>query len=371
MVVALLLLLLFYRVVDVLIVFGCALRTRVRDNAWSTTHAHAHTDVNSPVHGDHFWNHYRFRKPRRTVVISAFSFVRPCRRRRRRRRCRAFSRRTVRPRPFDQPILETDAILQYHHTPYVCVKPCHRRRALPVRHSRTPIRRRYCARDTLVSPLHRRCTCAFPVAACDESFALALPLRFSPNHALGPSRLGASRSIPPSDDCPLTCLSTNFTTDRCRCECVQCLKTDWSDTHPRCRLTAVSLFGPRWPHQPWFLALFMFSTRRLLSVGHRYSLLIMSTTPTPRSPNNSGRRGVTATLPVVAAVQSNPPSSPNIGSETTKEVKPNPKMSKALSTSTKRWAKSPLLLCIVFNYCQVLTLAKLIILIWAISFNIT
>lgn len=60
----------------------------------------------------------------------------------------------------------------------------------------------------------------------------------------------------------------------------------------------------------------------------------MSTTPTPRSPNNSGRRGATATLPVVAAVQT-PPSSPSIG-ETTKEVKPNPKMSKALSTSTKR-----------------------------------
>ncbi|KAL4098712.1 hypothetical protein QTP88_023256 [Uroleucon formosanum] len=65
----------------------------------------------------------------------------------------------------------------------------------------------------------------------------------------------------------------------------------------------------------------------------------MSTTPTPRSPNNSGRRGVTATLPAVAAVQSTPPSSPSIGSETTKEVKPNPKMSKSLSTSTKRIQK--------------------------------
>ncbi|KAE9531660.1 hypothetical protein AGLY_010866 [Aphis glycines] len=65
----------------------------------------------------------------------------------------------------------------------------------------------------------------------------------------------------------------------------------------------------------------------------------MSTTPTPRSPNNSGRRGVTATLPAVTAVQATPPSSPSIGSETTKEVKPNPKMSKSLSTSTKRIQK--------------------------------
>uniref|UniRef100_A0A2S2NXX4 E2 ubiquitin-conjugating enzyme n=1 Tax=Schizaphis graminum TaxID=13262 RepID=A0A2S2NXX4_SCHGA len=65
----------------------------------------------------------------------------------------------------------------------------------------------------------------------------------------------------------------------------------------------------------------------------------MSTTPTPRSPNNSGRRGVTATLPAVAAVQATPPSSPSIGGETTKEVKQNPKMSKSLSTSTKRIQK--------------------------------
>lgn len=68
----------------------------------------------------------------------------------------------------------------------------------------------------------------------------------------------------------------------------------------------------------------------------RQPLPIMSTTPTPRSPNSSGRRGVTATLPVVSAVQATPPSSPSIG-EATKEVKPNPKMSKALSTSAKRW----------------------------------
>ncbi|KAF0768488.1 ubiquitin-conjugating enzyme E2-24 kDa [Aphis craccivora] len=65
----------------------------------------------------------------------------------------------------------------------------------------------------------------------------------------------------------------------------------------------------------------------------------MSTTPTPRSPNNSGRRGVTATLPAVAAVQGTPPSSPSLGGEPTKEVKPNPKMSKSLSTSTKRIQK--------------------------------
>ncbi|KAL5240963.1 hypothetical protein ACI65C_008373 [Semiaphis heraclei] len=65
----------------------------------------------------------------------------------------------------------------------------------------------------------------------------------------------------------------------------------------------------------------------------------MSTTPTPRSPNNSGRRGVTATLPAVATVQATPPSSPSMGGETTKEVKPNPKMSKSLSTSTKRIQK--------------------------------